>query len=85
MIKNNSDKRYRITAKKDEKLGLEMLSISIISISEKLIMPFILHSFMVTNFCKIYPDQRNVPLRSFEAEPKNDHSDNKKMCSLVGK
>ena len=38
----------------------------------------ILHSFMGTNFCKIYPDQRNVPLRSFEAEPKNYHSDNKK-------
>ena len=49
MIKNNSDKRYRITAKKDEKLNLEMLSISIISISEKLIMPFFIVSWVLTS------------------------------------
>ena len=49
MIKNNSDKRYRITAKKDEELSLEMLSISIISISEKLIMPFFIVSWVLTS------------------------------------
>ena len=48
MISNNSNKRYRITATKDEKLCLEMLSISIISISEKLIMPFFIVLWVLT-------------------------------------
>ena len=49
MIKNNSDKRHRITATKDEKLGPEMLRNFKISISEKLIMPFFIVLWVLTS------------------------------------
>ena len=61
MISNNSNKRYRITATKDEKLGPEMLQI-FYKINFRKMNNAILHSFMGTNFCQIFPDQWNVPL-----------------------
>ena len=61
MISNNSNKRYRITATKDEKLGPEMLRI-FHKINFRKMNNDIPHSFMITNFCQIFPDQWNIPL-----------------------
>ena len=62
IISNNSNKRYRITATKDEKLGPEMLRI-FYKIDFRKMNNAILHSFMGTSFCQIFPEQWNVPLK----------------------
>ena len=49
MISNSSNKRYIITATKDEKLGPEMLRIPIISISDKLIILFFIVLWVLTS------------------------------------
>ena len=49
MISNNSNKRYRITAIKDEKLGPEMLRIFYKINFRKKIMPFFIVLWLITS------------------------------------